>query len=492
MRKEAIYTRQSIDKRDSVSIETQQAECEKLIKGDFVIFSDKGYSGKNTERPGLQHLLCAIQCGNISKVVVYRLDRISRNITDFYNLYETMKNYGCEFVSVSEAFDTSGTMGRAMMGIIAVFAQMERETIQQRIKDNYYFRITDGRWAGGPAPIGFDNARTSAGKPTLKANKDLEMVREAFHLYAYEENISLTRVSNVLMQEGYRSNGKNLCTGTISHLLRNPVYAVADERLFSYYKEQRLNFINERKCWTGQTSAAVVGKMQGGRCRKQSERSIYLTNFPGVVDSSTFILVQERLSKNASFGRANPVNTKLGELSGLLKCAKCGYAIKVKTRYPTLICDGRCRLHVCDASFRGIRLEDIRAQVRDYCQTFLDDRNHLKVHNEEKEKALFSRAETLEEEIKRIIDVAAVNETFAKAAISSVEKRQDELTRINFELSLIESNETAERLLMGDRPVQHPLFDELSPEKKQGLCRLLISKVLLNEDGTVTIIPREI
>ncbi len=493
MKKEAIYTRQSIDKRDSVSIETQRAECEKLLTGEYLCYSDRGYSGKNTERPGLQQLLCAIQCGNISKVIVYRLDRISRNITDFYNLYETMKDHGCEFVSVSEAFDTSGAMGRAMMGIIAVFAQMERETIQQRIKDNYYFRITDGRWAGGPAPIGFDNARTPENQPTLKANEDIEMVKEAFNLYAYDENISLAKVADILMEKGYRAKGKSLWTGTISHILRNPVYVKADERLYSYYKEKGLNFLNDRKYWTGQTSAAIVGKTQGGRSKEPGEQSIYLTNFPGVTDSGTFILIQERLGRNASFGRANPANTRLGELSGLLKCAKCGYAIKVKTSYPTLVCDGRCRLHVCDASFKGVRLEDVRMQVRNYCQNFLDGKNHLKVQNEEKEKALYARAEKLEEEIKRIIDMAAESDGFAKAAVKSVEKRQDELTQIYFEISLTESNDMAQSLFAVQQRTSDDLcYDKLSPEKKQGLCRLLISKILLNEDGTVTIIPREI
>ncbi len=493
MRKEAIYTRQSIDKRDSVSIETQQAECKKLIRGDYFCYSDKGYSGKNTERPALQRLLCDIQCGDISRVVVYRLDRISRNISDFYNLYETMRNHDCEFVSVSEAFDTSGAMGRAMMGVIAVFAQMERETIQQRIKDNYYFRITDGRWAGGPAPIGFDNARTASGQPTLKEDNDIEMVKEAFRLYAYDENISLAKVANILMEKGYRAKGKSLWTGTISHILRNPVYVMADERLYSYYKEKGLNFLNERECWTGQTSAAIVGKMQGGRSKELGEQSIYLTNFPGVIDSGTFILIQERLGRNASFGRANPANTRLGELSGLLKCAKCGYAIKVKTSYPTLVCDGRCRLHICDASFKGVRLEDVRAQVDAYCQAFLDGRNHLKVQSEEKEKALYARAEKLEEEIKRIIDMAAESDTFAKAAVKSVERRQDELTRIYFEISLTESNDMAQNLFTKQHKKTDELrYDELSQEKKQGLCRLLISKILLNEDGTVTIIPRDI
>lgn len=138
-RTEAIYARQSVDKKDSVSIETQIEKCELITTGKANIYKDKGYSGKNTDRPELEDLINDIQANKISRVIVYRLDRISRNITDFYNLYSIMQEHGTDFVSVNENFDTSTPMGRAMMGILIVFAQMERESIQERVKDNYYF-----------------------------------------------------------------------------------------------------------------------------------------------------------------------------------------------------------------------------------------------------------------------------------------------------------------------------------------------------------------
>ena len=129
-RQEAIYARQSVDKKDSVSIETQIDECKKHCSSASPrIYQDKGYSGKNTERPDVQRLIKDIEAGIIEKVVVYKLDRISRNITDFYKLYEVMQSNNCQFVSHSEAFDTTSSMGRAMMGILAVFAQMERENV---------------------------------------------------------------------------------------------------------------------------------------------------------------------------------------------------------------------------------------------------------------------------------------------------------------------------------------------------------------------------
>lgn len=127
----AIYARQSVDKRDSVSIETQIDDCKTKTKSKRIkIFKDKGYSGKNTERPQLQKMMLEVESGIIERVIVYKLDRISRNITDFYNLYEVMKKYDCAFSSYTEEFDTATTMGRAMMGVLAVFAQMDVKTFR--------------------------------------------------------------------------------------------------------------------------------------------------------------------------------------------------------------------------------------------------------------------------------------------------------------------------------------------------------------------------
>ena len=116
IRKDAVYTRQSLDKKDSLSIETQIEKGLALSDENAEVYKDKGYSGKNTERPDLQRLKADIEADKIKRVIVYRLDRISRNIADFYQLYQLMEIHKVEFISISENFDTSTPMGRAMMG----------------------------------------------------------------------------------------------------------------------------------------------------------------------------------------------------------------------------------------------------------------------------------------------------------------------------------------------------------------------------------------
>ena len=137
----AIYPRQSVDKRDSVSIESQIEFCKYELKGEsYREYPDKGYSGKNTDRPHFQEMVRDIEQGLISKVVVYKLDRISRSIIDFANMMEFFQKYNVEFVSATEKFDTSTPMGRAMLNICIVFAQLERETIQRRGRGGFCAR----------------------------------------------------------------------------------------------------------------------------------------------------------------------------------------------------------------------------------------------------------------------------------------------------------------------------------------------------------------
>lgn len=158
---DAIYGRQSIDKKDSISIESQFEFCRYELKGgEGREYKDKGYSGKNIERPDFQRLLQDIKLGLIKRVIVYKLDRISRSIVDFAKLMELFKQYNVEFVSCTEKFDTSTPMGRAMLNICIVFAQLERESIQMRVQDAFYSRCTKGYYMRGRTPYGFDRLKS--------------------------------------------------------------------------------------------------------------------------------------------------------------------------------------------------------------------------------------------------------------------------------------------------------------------------------------------
>jgi len=146
MKRIVIYSRKSKFTGKGDSIENQIEICKDYIKRTFpeseeiqlFVFEDEGVSGKSLDRPQFKQLMKAEEAEPFDCLIVYRLDRISRNVGDFSGLIEKLNALGTAFISVKEQFDTSTPMGRAMMNIAAVFAQLERETIAERIKDNMY------------------------------------------------------------------------------------------------------------------------------------------------------------------------------------------------------------------------------------------------------------------------------------------------------------------------------------------------------------------
>lgn len=487
-RKDAIYARQSLDKKDSLSIESQIDKALERADQGAEVYQDKGYSGKNTDRPQLQRLKSDIETNKIKRVIVYRLDRISRNIADFYQLYQLMELHKCEFISISEQFETSTPMGRAMMGILIVFAQMERESIQERVKDNYYYRIEeDGRWPGGPAPMGFRNARTKERKPTLEQTPDIEMVKLAYEWYGNDANTSLGQVARRLYEQGYRSNRESgrFDNVTIARILQNPVYAIADSLLYKYFKARRAHISSDPSSWDGSTSCHIVGKRAGNvNTRKYTsleEQTIYRTNFQGVIPSNLFIAVQERLASNEKLGRANAPG-KMLELAGKVKCAKCGYAIRTNN-FPHLNCYGRSSLHACDASIT-IKFDELREQIAVEIQKQLDVIAMKFVDDSIKAQKNTHEIEEINAEIERLVNLAALGTTPIEQISKAIEERKQRIDEI--ELSQERNLTFAERAkLTASLPLN---FSRISADEKKSVVNLLIEKILLSENGDIEII----
>ena len=158
-----IYSRKSKFTGKGESIENQIELCRQYIAMHFgddaaenaLVYEDEGFSGGNLERPQFKKMMKDSQKIAFAAIVVYRLDRISRNIGDFAKLIEDLGDRHIDFISIREQFDTSSPMGRAMMYIASVFSQLERETIAERIRDNMHELSKTGRWLGGTTPTGY-------------------------------------------------------------------------------------------------------------------------------------------------------------------------------------------------------------------------------------------------------------------------------------------------------------------------------------------------
>ena len=261
----AIYSRKSKTTDKGESIGNQVEICKSYINAndpgeehEFLIYEDEGFSGKNAKRPEFLRMMQDAKKKAFQQVVVYRLDRISRNIVDFMTITEKLQSSGIGFISINERFDTTTPMGRAMMQIAAVFAQMERETIAERVQDNMLMLSYTGRWLGGKTPFGFSGERIMQNKELgveksysrLVPNDEMEIVRLVFE--KYEEFGSFHAVQVYLHER--RLLDKNASRTTdffIRNLLSNPVYCAADEAARSYFEELGSKVAGEAALWDG-------------------------------------------------------------------------------------------------------------------------------------------------------------------------------------------------------------------------------------------------
>src|SRR4029077_13629366 len=186
----AIYTRKSSEEgleQEFNSLQAQSEACEAYIRSQrhegWVLartrYDDGGLSGGNMERPALQQLLADIQGGRIDIIVVYKVDRLTRSLADFARLVEIFDAQGASFVSVTQQFNTTSSMGRLTLNVLLSFAQFEREVTGEQIRDKIAASKKKGMWMGGNAPLGYD-----ASERTLVINAvEAETVRHLFALY---------------------------------------------------------------------------------------------------------------------------------------------------------------------------------------------------------------------------------------------------------------------------------------------------------------------
>src|ERR1700736_4193377 len=236
----AIYTRKSSEEgleQEFNSLQAQSEACEAYIRSQrhegWILartrYDDGGFSGGNMERPALQRLLADIQGGRIDIIVVYKVDRLTRSLADFARLVEIFDAQGVSFVSVTQQFNTTSSMGRLTLNVLLSFAQFEREVTGERIRDKIAASKKKGMWMGGIVPLGYD-----ASERTLVINSaEAETVRCIFTLYREfgcvrrvkeEANRLGLRTKRSTTASGIERGGKPFSRGHIYRLLANPIY----------------------------------------------------------------------------------------------------------------------------------------------------------------------------------------------------------------------------------------------------------------------------
>lgn len=224
----AVYVRVSTQEqaKEGYSIGEQTDRLKKYADAHgwlvFKVYTDAGHSGANQDRPALQDLIADVKAGKIDKVLVYKLDRLSRSQKDTLEIIEdVLLANNCDFESMTEKFDTSTSFGRAMVGILAVFAQLEREQIRERMSMGMEARIKEGKWKGGAhAPYGYDYEAT-LNKLVINENEAM-MVRQIFE--AFTEGNNVGQIAKSMYDKGYSFRSGNFDQRNIRYVLRNKTY----------------------------------------------------------------------------------------------------------------------------------------------------------------------------------------------------------------------------------------------------------------------------
>src|SRR5437764_11064667 len=206
----AIYTRKSTEhglEQEFNSLDAQRDACEAYIKSQGSQgwralpqhYDDPAYSGGNLQRPALKRLLADIEAGRIDVVVVYKIDRLSRSLMDFSRLIEVFDRHNVTFVSVTQSFNTTTSMGRLTLNVLLSFAQFEREVIGERIRDKFAASRRKGMWMGGWAPLGYE----VRDRKLVVNEGDAKLVRSIFQRFL--KTGSATILARQLIQEGVRN-----------------------------------------------------------------------------------------------------------------------------------------------------------------------------------------------------------------------------------------------------------------------------------------------
>jgi site-specific DNA recombinase len=236
----AIYTRKSTEEgleQAFNSLDAQREACAAYIlsqahEGWEQIeehYDDGGWSGGNMDRPGLKQLLADVVAGKVDVIVVYKVDRLTRSLADFARIVDTLDKAGASFVSVTQAFNTTTSMGRLTLNVLLSFAQFEREVTSERIRDKVAASKKKGIWMGGPVPLGYK----LGDRKLLVDDEEAEIIRSIFRRYT--ELRSVAKLVDELAQANVRtkvrqySNGRtaggvHFQRGSLSQLLQNPIY----------------------------------------------------------------------------------------------------------------------------------------------------------------------------------------------------------------------------------------------------------------------------
>ena len=385
-RKIAVYARKSKVTESGKSIEIQKEKCISLAcaqfdvkESDILIYEDEGKSGFYADRPQYKKLLHDIESNKIKAVICYKIDRISRRTVDLLNLVQQMEQKGISFISVSDReLDTSSRTGKIMISLLSAIAEFERDIIAERITDNLYELAKEGRWLGGECPLGY---RSRQDKIIVNGHKgkvnhlepvleEQRAVKRLFELFL--QTNSLTGTATILNKEGFKTKKAKEFTNTaVKNILKNPVYAIADADMQSYFTSFDVTLWADAKDFDGVRGIMAYNKTEQIKEMAWESRAldpkyiqrtlrrdikdwiVAVGKHQGMISGADWLLVQNALSEISQNHSARPKEISKALLSGLVRCSECGGRMFVKSESGRYNPDATLRYgYRCDIKYR--------------------------------------------------------------------------------------------------------------------------------------------
>lgn len=502
-----LYARKSVERENSISCETQLEYCRSVIKPDerdekIITFVDNGFSGGNVNRDGFQKMMKLVRQGKVKKVIVYKLDRISRSLSDFVNILQEFKEHKVEFVSSQESFDTSSPYGEMIVKLLMVFAEFERTSIINRVTQAYAHRSEMGFYMGGRQPYGFELVPTVIHNvKTKKLNPipaEVEQVRYIFEVYA-QENVSLRRLLDILVAEGKQPlNGSSWTTAKLSTLLKNPIYVKADSDVYDYYDRHGVQMVTDVSLFTGEYGAQLYGHTKHDPSSPDwSDMKLVLLTHPGIVDSDIWLRCQRKLEKNRQIG--NSVSNPTSWLAGKVICEKCGHTmttIKGKANKSGEIrryfnCTGRSHKKTCTGPKVTIYAEDLENMVYECISAKLADlkeMNHTTKRGDTAEvNELKLKIKAIEKSEKQLLDTMLAggfnDDLLALANQKATQLKRDRLAlyeRIEDLKSREDETDVVVNLAKSWKTADY--------KRKKAVAMIMIHKIVISEDGSTKVL----
>ena len=501
----AIYVRRSVSDKDkgnnSLSIAAQREECIRFVGegADFKVYCDDGKSGKDVRhRPEFMQMMSDAKDGLIDRIIVKKYDRFSRNMREYLNITDELDRYGVGVISLSEPFNTETKEGRMMRNNLLNFAEFERETIAARVKDAYSTKAVEtGFYQGGKMFFGFQSSRQTINGKTgsvLVPSEAAQTVIAAYEVYK-EPGTSLLDVVNYIKAHNLPSSStsgnnpinRSMDRSEISRILENPLYVRADKNVYEFFLSRGFTIIDDIDAFDG-----VHGLMW--HKQKSEDRFIKVGYHEGLVDSETWLAVQDKKSHNHQIPKSR------GELKswlvGLTKCGHCGKALLIAYRYNVdkskiwryYNCTGLKTIKGCSRETERLKVrpDDVEKAVykamKEHISEFEVAKNSSANKSSEAERI---KAELLRIEadtkklIDRLIDADDVLFGYIQEKISELHAKKNEYEK---QLLLIERRVKK----IDTKPLLEPLnrWDELTMEEKNALAKVMIDRIdVTDEEG---------